>query len=284
MKIGVTGASGQLGRLVVQRLLESCPATDVVAVVRDPSKAADLAAAGVEVRVADYNDRPSLDAAFAGLDRLLLVSSNEVGRRVPQHINAIEAAKGAGVRHVVYTSAPRATTSDLILAPEHKATEEYLASTGLSYTVLRNNWYTENYVQMLEQARTVHAVLTSAGDGRVASATRADYAAAASTVLRTDGHDGAIYELAGDEPWTFDDLAAAIGEILGTEVVTTNVSPDEHLEMLRSAGLDTATAGFVVAMNADIRAGRLAGGTHELSQLIGRPTTPLKESVKKMVS
>ena len=157
MKIGVTGASGQLGRLVVQQLLGSAQATDVVAIVRDPAKAADLAAAGVEIRSADYEDRASLDAAAAGLDRLLLISSNEVGRRFPQHINVIDAAKAAGVKHVVYTSAPKATTSALILAPEHKATEEYLESSGLEYTVLRNNWYTENYAQTVQTARQTGA-------------------------------------------------------------------------------------------------------------------------------
>jgi NAD(P)H dehydrogenase (quinone) len=284
MKIGVTGASGQLGRLVVQRLLESCPATDVVAVVRDPSKAADLAAAGVEVRVADYNDRPSLDAAFAGLDRLLLVSSNEVGRRVPQHINAIEAAKAAGVRHVVYTSAPRATTSDLILAPEHKATEEYLASTGLSYTVLRNNWYTENYTQAVQTAWQSGLLLSAAGAGRVASATRGDFAEGAAAVLTGEGHEGKVYELGGDSAWDFDELAATIADVTGAPCSYKALGPAELVETMTGAGADEGTASFVAALDKNISEGALAETTGELSKLIGRPTTPLKESVKKMVS
>ena len=187
MKVGVTGASGQLGRLVVQGLLDRCQAADVVAIVRDPAKAADLAAAGVEIRVADYNDRAALDTAVAGLDRLLLISSNEVGKRFPQHQNVIDAAKAAGVGHVIYTSAPKATTSTLILAPEHKATEEYLETSGVPYTVLRNNWYTENYAQSVRTARDTGTLVAAAGEGRVASASRADYAEAAAVVLVGEG-------------------------------------------------------------------------------------------------
>ena len=215
MKIGVTGASGQLGRLVVEQLLERCQATDVVAIVRDPGKAADLSGAGVEIRVADYDDRPSLDAAIAGLDKLLLISSNELGRRFAQHKNVIDAAKAAGVKQVIYTSASKATTSSLVLAPEHKATEEYLASSGLPYTVLRNNWYTENYAQSIQTARQTGTLVAAVGDGRVASASRADYAEAAAVVLVGEGHEGKVYELTGDRAWDYDELAATIAEVTG---------------------------------------------------------------------
>ncbi len=210
----------------------------------------------------------------------MLVSGSEVGRRVAQHRAAIEAAASVGVRRVVYTSAPAADVSSLAVAPEHKATEEILRASGLSVTVLRNNWYTENYLAAVEQARATGVVLTSAGDGRVASAPRADYAAAASVVLRTEGHDGAVYELGGDEPWTFDELADAIATVVGRDVVARHVSTEEHLAALRGAGLDEGLAGWLVTMDGDIRAGRLAGGGHDLSTLLGRPTTPLADALR----
>ncbi|OFW58668.1 MAG: NAD(P)-dependent oxidoreductase [Actinobacteria bacterium RBG_16_64_13] len=283
MKIGVTGASGQLGHIVVQQLLAKCPATDLVAIVRDSAKAADLASTGVEIRVATYDDRASLDAALAGLDRLLLISSNEVGRRVPQHTNVIDAAKAAGVKHFVYTSAPKATTSALVLAPEHKATEEYLASSGLTYTILRNNWYTENYAQTINKARETGAVVAAAGAGRVASATRADYAEGAAAVLVGEGHEGKVYELGGDRAWDFHELAAAIAEVTGTPCSYQAVKQADVVAAMTRAGMDEGTAGFFAAVDGNIAEGALSETSGDLAKLIGRPTTPLKESVKKLV-
>ena len=283
MKIGVTGASGQLGRMVVQQLLGKCPATDVVAIVRDPAKADDLAAAGVEIRVADYDDRASLNAAAAGLDRLLLISSSEVGRRFPQHANVIDAAKAAGVKHVVYTSAPKATTSALVLAPEHKATEEYLESSGLEYTVLRNNWYTENYAQSMQAARQSGVLVAAAGEGRVASATRADYAEGAAVVLVGDGHEGKVYEFSGDNAWDYHELAATIADVTGTACVYRAVEPEDVVAAMTGAGLDEGTASFVAALDENIAQGALSEATSDLSTLIGRPTTPLKESVEELL-
>jgi NAD(P)H dehydrogenase (quinone) len=283
MKIGVTGASGQLGHLVVQGLLDRCQAADVVAIVRDPAKAADLAAAGVEIRVADYNDRASLDAAVVGLDRLLLISSNEVGRRIPQHQNVIDAAEAAGVKHVIYTSAPKATTSTLILAPEHKATEEYLAASGLRYTVLRNNWYTENYAQSVRTARDTGTLVAAVGEGRVASASRADYAEAAAVVLVGEGHEGKVYELTGDRAWDYHELAATIAEVTGAPCTYKAVEPAELAAGMKAAGLDEGVAGFVAALDANIAEGGLAEATDDLGTLIGRPTTPLKETVEKLL-
>lgn len=284
MPIVVTGATGHLGRLIVADLLEhGVEPGEIVAGGRDVARMSDLGERGVRVTRIDYDDPVTLREACTGAEALMLVSGTDVGRRVAQHRAAIEAAASVGVRRIVYTSAPAADTSPLILAPEHKGTEEVLRGSGLAVTILRNSWYTENYLPTLEQARATGVVVTSAGDGRVASAPRADYAAAASAVLRTgsDGtHDGAVYELAGDEPWTFDELAEAIGVIVGRNVVTDRVTPDEHLAILRSAGLDEGTAGFLVAMDADIRAGLLAGGSHDLSRLIGRPTTPLLEALR----
>ncbi|MGW6130997.1 SDR family oxidoreductase [Cellulomonas sp. NPDC055163] len=284
MSVVVTAATGHLGRLVVAELLaRGVPAADVVATGRRVEALADLAAQGVRVVASDYADPESLRAAFEGADTVLLISGNEVGQRVTQHGNAIEAAKAAGVGRLVYTSAPRATTSDLVLAPEHKATEELLAASGLTTTVLRNNWYTENYVATLEQARATGEVVGSAGEGRVASATRADFAAAAAVVLTTPGHDGTVYELGGDTAWTHHELAAAIGEVLGREVVYRPVSPEEHLAVLTTAGLDEGTAGFVVALDGNIREGALADVTGDLSRLTGRPTTSLVDGLRAAV-
>ena len=283
MKIGVTGATGHLGRLVVQELLKSVPAQDIVTVVRNAAKAADLAAQGVQVRVAPYDDPAALQAALAGVDRLLLISSSEVGRRVQQHQNVIDAAKAAGVQFIAYTSAPMAATTSLILAPDHKATEELLFESGIDFAILRNNWYTENYLQQLNTARQTGKVVAAAGEGQVASASRADYAAGAAAVLLDGGHVGRIYELAGDYAWTFDELAAAIGEVIGQPVTYEPVDAATLVEILRSAGLDEGTAGFVAALDTNIAAGVLSEVTHDLSRLIGRPTTPLVEGLRAAI-
>ncbi len=283
MKIGVTGATGQLGRLVVQHLLKHCQPEDVVAVVRDPAKAADLAGQGVTVRVASYDDRAALEVALAGVDKLLLISSNEVGRRIPQHQNVINAARAVGVKHVVYTSAPKATTSSLVLAPEHKATEEYLAASGLTYTVLRNNWYSENYTQTIRNAAASGEIVSAAGNGRVASATRADYAEAAAVVLTSEGHENKVYELGGDQAWDFYELAAMIAEVTGRPCTYKAVEAAELVERMRQAGADEGTAAFVAALDTNIAEGALAEVTGDLSRLLGRPTTPMQETVKAVL-
>lgn len=276
MTIVVTGATGHLGRLTVDALLDrGVPAADIRALGRSAERLAPLAARGVQTAVIDFEKPETLDAAFAGADALLLVSGSEVGQRIPQHRNAIDAAVRAGVGRIVYTSAPHADDTDLVLAPEHAETEKLLAASGLPVTVLRNNWYTENYTGQLDVAAATGELVGSAATGRVASASRKDYAEAAAVVLTTDGHDGAVYELAGDVAWTFDDLAAAIGELLGRPVSYRSVTPEEHGAALREAGLDEGTAGFVVALDGNIRDGALADTTGTLSELIGRPTTPL---------
>ena len=283
MKIGVTGATGHLGRLVIQGLLERQPANDIIAIVRNEAKAADLAEAGVQVRVADYDDPASLQKALAGVEKLLLISSSEVGRRFPQHKNVIDAAKSAGVKHLVYTSAPKATTSALLLAPEHKATEEYLADSGLTCTVLRNGWYTENYVQTIEAAKQSGKVVAAAGEGRVASAARADYAAGAVSVLMGQGHEGKVYECSGDYAWDYRELANAIADIIGRPVVYQPVDASTMIEILKGAGLDEGTAGFLATLDENTAAGLLSVCTGELSSLIGRPTTPLKEGLQAAI-
>lgn len=284
MTIAVTGTSGHLGRLVVESLLArgAAPA-DVVALARSTAKVADLAQRGVVVREADYDRPETLAPALDGVEVLVLVSGSAVGQRVRQHGAVIDAAKGAGVRRVVYTSAPHADTSPLILAPEHKATEGLLAASGLTTTVLRNGWYTENYLPDVERARETGEIVASVGDGRVASASRADYAEAAAVVaLATDGaHDDAVHELTGDVAWDFDELARTVTELLGRPVTYRSVEPEEQREALLAAGLDEGTAGFLVALDADTRAGLLAETTGVLAGLIGRPTTPLADGLRK---
>lgn len=280
MTIVVTGATGHLGHLIVESLLtRGVPADQIVAVGRKVDKAADLADRGVRVAVADYEDAASLDAALAGADTLVLVSSSEVGKRASQHAAAIDAAKRAGVARVIYTSAPAARTSELILAPEHKATEEYLEQSGLAHTVLRNGWYNENYVGSAAQAAASGTLAASVGDGTVASAARADYAEAAAVVATTDGHEGKVYELSGDHAWDFAELAATVSAIAGIPVTYAALSPEEHHAALTGAGLDEGTAGFVVGLDGNIRDGLLSVTSGELSRLIGRPTTPIETTL-----
>lgn len=284
----VTGATGHLGRLVVEELLaRGVQPSDVVAGGRSAEKLADLAARGVRTAVVDYDAPETLAAAFAGAQTLVLVSGTEFGRRAAQHGAAIDAAVAAGVTHVLYTSAPRATTSELALAPEHKATEELLEAArvehGLRVTVARDNWYTENYEQTFAQAAATGVVLTSTGNGRVASAPRADYAAAIAALALRPGTDSSVHELSGDVAWTFDEFAAAASRVLGRPVEHRSVSTEEHVATLVGLGLDEGTAGFVAALDAGIARGDLADVTDEIRTLIGRPTQPLEETLRTWV-
>ncbi len=278
MTILVTGATGNLGRLIIASLLErGADPQSIVAGARDTVKAADL---GVRVVRLDYTDPASVAAAVEGVDTVVLVSGSEVGQRVAQHQAVIDAAKAAGVSKFVYTSAPKATTSDLVLAPEHKATEELIAAAGLPSVILRNNWYTENYAADLARAAETGVLTAGTGDGRVASASRKDFAEAAAVVALEDGHVGEVYELGGDVAWTYSDLASAFSEVTGREVTFVPVSFDDQLAALREAGLDEGTAGFVAALDAGIRDGALADTDGTLARLIGRPTTPLVEGLR----
>jgi len=278
MTIVVTGATGHLGRLIVEALLRNgTPASDVVAAGRNTDNLADLESEGVGVAKIDFNDAASLDAAFAGAETLMLVSASDPGQRFAQHKAAIDAAVRAGVARIVYTSATNALESTLILAPDHKATEEYLATAGVPFTVLRNNWYHENYDGTVAQARATGTIVTSTGEGRVASASRADYADAAAVVLVDDSHNGKVYELSGDTAWDFAEFAAAASAAFGVDVTFESVTPESHTEILTGVGLDAGTAGFVVALDGNIRDGVLGTPTNDLSTLIGRPTTTLAQ-------
>ena len=283
MSIVITGATGRLGRLVLSSLIRlDVPREELVAAGRNEGKLGELGGLGVRTVRVDYDDAASLDAAFEGAGTVLLVSSSEVGRRVDQHRNAIEAAARAGVSRLVYTSALGADLGRLILADEHLATEQLLTDSGLPYTILRNGWYTENFEPALRHAESTGQVLTNAGDGRVASATREDYAEAVAAVLAQDGHAWQTYELSGDEAWSFDELAAALTEVLGREVVHHRLTPERHLAALEEAGVDEDTARFLVALDANIEDGALELVTGDLSRLIGRPTTPLLEALRAM--
>lgn len=273
--IVVTGATGQLGRLVIAELLERLPAAQIVAAVRNPERAGDLAQRGVQVRHADYDRPETLAAAFKGARRLLLISSSEVGRRVPQHRVVIEAAAGAGVELLAYTSLLHADTTPLGLGVEHRATEAQLAAAGVPYTVLRNGWYTENYTAAIPAAIQHGALLGSAGQGRIASAARADYAAAAAAVLSGDGHAGRVYELAGDEAYTLADLAAEISRQSGTAVAYRDLPEADYRAALVAAGLPQSLAALLAESDVGASKGGLFDDGRQLSRLIGRPTTPL---------
>ncbi len=275
----VTGATGRLGRLIVEGLLSrGVAATEIVATGRSVEKLSDLAARGVRIVPFDYSDVP--DGVLSPGDVVVLVSGNEVGQRVAQHGSVVDAAARAGVQRLIYTSAPAADDTTLVLAPEHAATEQLVRDSGLTYTFLRNGWYSENYQPTFEQAAQTGVVLSSAAQGRVASAAIADYAEAAAAVASTSGHDNAVYELSGDVAWTFDDLAKVISEVLGREVVYRPLTPEQHRDTLVEAGLDDGTAGFVVALDQNIAEGLLGITTGDLTKLIGRPTTPLVETVR----
>ena len=283
--ITVTAASGHLGRLVVTGLLDAgVPAEQVVAVVRSPDKVADLADRGVVVRTADYDDPAALEAALQGTDRLLLISGSEVGQRVPQHTNVLQAAKANGVPFLVYTSATKADDTPLPVAPEHVATERLIADFGIPAAVLRNNWYLENYDQQIAQAAQTGELASSTGAGRIAAATRADYAAATVAVLTAEQPTPGVFELGGDSAWTFAELAAAISAAAGREVTHRDLTPEQHVQTLLDAGLPQGTADFVVGLDQAIAQGALETGSTALSELAGRPTTPLDEYVRTVLS
>jgi len=275
--IAITGATGQLGRLVVEKLKAKTAAANLIALVRTPAKAADL---GIAARAADYNKPETLEAALKGVDTLLLISGNELGKRAAQHRNVIEAAKKAGVKRLVYTSLLRAETSPIrSLADEHVATEKDLKSSGVAYTILRNGWYTENYTASVPGAVKGGAFLGAAGDAKISSAVRADYAEAAAVALTGSGFENKTLELAGDVAYTLTELAAEISRQTGKTIPYKNLTEAEYAAVLESFGLPKPMAAAYANFDTGAAQGGLFDEGRVLSKLIGRPTTPLAESV-----
>ena len=285
-RLFVTGASGQLGQLVIDALLKRAPLGTTVAGVRslDGDAAKGLRARGIEVRSANYDQPEVLAAAFRGIDRLLLISASEIGVRVEQHRNVIDAAKKAGVGLIAYTSLLRADTSPLSLAEDHRQTEAALKVSGLPFVLLRNGWYTENYAASIKPALANGAFFGCAGNGRIASATRGDYAEAAAVVLTTDNQAGLEYELAGDDAYTLTEFATAIAAESGRPVVYRDLSELEFEAVLLKAGLPEELVGLLTNSDAGVARGGLDDSGHELSSLIGRPTTPYQTVIRQVCS
>jgi NAD(P)H dehydrogenase (quinone) len=277
MTIAISGATGQLGALVVARLKAKVPADQIVALVRSPQKAAGL---GVAARAFDYAHADKLAPALEGVDKLLLVSSSEIGRRIAQHRNVIAAANAAGVKHIFYTSLLHADRSPISLGEEHRATEADLTASDADVTILRNGWYAENYTASIPAALANGAFIGSAGDGKLSLATRADYADAAVAALTGAGHEGKTYELAGDEVYTLSDLAAEISRQAGRDIPYKDLPQKAYAAILKQVGLPEFLAEGLAAWDMDASHGALFDDSHTLSALIGRPTTPLADAVK----
>lgn len=271
--IAVTGATGGLGRLTIDALRERVSPDRIIAIARDPEKARTLPD-DISVRIADNENPAELRSAMDGLDTLLLISGNEFGKRMRQHRNVIEAAREHEVAHLVYTSAPHASTSDDFITREHRATETLIRESGLPHTILRMNSYHENYLDPLQEAQATGELIGSVHDGRVASAAKRDYGEAAAIALLSDP-DNAVYELTGDVAWNYDDLAAAMSTALATPVAYRDLTTEQHRELLLARGVDPATADFLTQLDADLARGVSAEVTADLRNLIGRPTTPL---------
>ncbi|UBV43803.1 SDR family oxidoreductase [Deinococcus taeanensis] len=279
--IAITGATGHLGHLVIQTLLHrGVPAHSIAALVRNPEKAAALAAKGVQVRTADYTQPDTLRAALQGVDRLLLISSNDYNDRPGQHRNVIHAARDAGVQLIAYTSILNANRSAMILAADHKATEDILRTSGVPFALLRNGWYTENYTGSLTQTLDQGALLGAAGTHAFQPATRQDYAEAAAVVLTTVGHERKTYELAGDEAVTLDAIAEAFTQVSGRPVQYHNLSADEYARTLVGFGVPEGFAAVLADSDTGITRGDLSTDGRDLSRLIGRPTTALSQAVR----
>lgn len=280
MKTGITGATGQLGRLVVEKLKGRVNNDTLVALVRSPEKASSL---GIEARSFDYTRSDTWAEALKGIDHLLLISSNEVGQRSAQHENVINAAREAGVKWIVYTSLLYADRSSLSLAEEHADTEQLLKESGIPHTILRNGWYTENYTGSIDGALQAGAFVGSAGEGKISSAPREDYAEAAAVVLSEEGHVGKVYELAGDTSYTLKELAAEVSKQTGKEIPYNNLPEGEYAKVLASAGVPEEFAHAIAQWDAGASKNDLFNEDRVLSKLIGRPTTPMSDTVKRAI-
>lgn len=284
MKILLTGATGKFGSKVIDTLLKTVPASELAVSVRNPEKAEGLRARGVEVRQGDFDHPETLASAFAGIDRLLIISADgDNETRIRQHANAVAAASQAKVNFIAYTSLGNASESSLFLAPVHRATEEAILKTGIPYSFLRNNWYLENEIGSIQGVLAGSPWITSAGTGKVGWAAQQDYAEAAAAVLSGSGHENTIYELSG-KPMTQEELAAALGTVLGKEVPVQQVDDDTYAETMKGAGVPDFVITILVDIQKAIRGGALDIESKDLGKLLGRPTTPIKESLAQIVS
>ncbi|MFC4388983.1 SDR family oxidoreductase [Gracilibacillus marinus] len=284
MKILVTGATGNLGSKVVESLLKSIPASELVVSVRNPEKAEGLRARGVEVRHGDFDRPETLDNAFTGIDRLLIISADgDNETRIHQHSNAVQAAERAGVKFIAYTSIANATESKNLMAPPHVATEAAIIKTGIPYSFLRNNWYLENEIGSIQGAMNGAPWVTSAGEGKVGWALQQDYADAAAAVLVGNGHENTVYELSGPL-LTQEELASALGNVLGKEVPVQQVSDEKYAEIMKGLGLPDFVIPIVVGIQESIRNGSLDVESNDLEKVLGRSVTPINEALTQLVN
>lgn len=282
MKIAVTGATGQLGQLVVAELKKKVSEEEIVALARSREKAAELGL-GVEVREADYDRPETLEKALKGIDRLVMISASEVGKREPQHMNLLEAARKAGVKYIVYTSLLHADNSSLSLAPEHFATEKALKQSGIPHAILRNGWYTENYTNSIPAALGAGAFIGSAGEGKISSASRQDFAEAAVVAITSEDHQGKTYELAGDEAYTLSELAAEISRQSGKDIPYNNLPEEQYASILGQVGVPEPWNDHIANWDVSVSQGDIYDDSRQLSKLIGRPTTPMPQTVAEVV-
>lgn len=278
--IVVTAATGNLGTHVVEQLLETVPADQIRVAVRNPGKAAAFAAKGVEVVKADYASAADWPAALDGADRLLLISSSEVGQRLPQHQTVIAAAKAAGVGQIVYTSVLHADGVSAPMLQEHLPTEAAIKASGVPFTLLRNGWYLENYTENLDAPLGMGKLFGAGKDGKISAAARADYAAAAVKALTEDGHVGKTYELGGDVAFTLTELAAAISSASGTAVEYVDMPEEAYADALKGAGLPPPFAEALAGADVTIAKGELYEPSRTLSEIIRRPTQTLDAALK----
>ncbi|MFE8698556.1 SDR family oxidoreductase [Cytobacillus sp. FJAT-53684] len=284
MKILVTGATGKLGSKVVESLLKSVPANNLVVSVRNPEKAKDLRKRGVEVRQGDFDRPETLDDAFTGIDRLLIISADgDNETRIHQHANAVQAAERTGVKFIAYTSIANATESKNLMAPPHIATEAAIIKTGIPYSFLRNNWYLENEVGSIQGVIAGSPWVTSAGEGKVGWALQQDYADAAAAVLAGNGHENTVYEISGPL-LTQEELASALGNVLGKEVPVQQVSDEKYAEIMKGIGLPDFVIPIVVGIQESIRNGSLAVESNDFEKVLGRPVTPINEALIQLVN
>ncbi|MGG1679883.1 SDR family oxidoreductase [Neobacillus sp. NRS-1170] len=284
MKMLVTGATGKLGTKVVETLLKTVPASHLAVSVRNPEKAAELQARGVEVRQGDFDRPETLDSAFAGIDRLLLISADgDNETRIRQHTDAVAAAERAGVKFIAYTSLANASETTMFLAPPHVATEAAILKTGIPFSFLRNNWYLENEIPSIQGVLAGAPWVTSAGSGKVGWALQQDYAEAAAAVLAGDGHENTIYELSG-KPVSQEELVSALSTVLGKEIPVQQVDDATYADIMKGAGLPDFLIPFLVGIQKGIRDGALEIESNDFEKLLGRPAISINEALTRIVN